>query len=1037
MHAVTPPRGGRASSDMPRVHLWQTVILTAMALVVLGAHAFAAGISGLVTFGDQPVPGATVTASNGTLQVMTVTDDQGAFTFSDLDAGVWSIRVEMSLFAPLTREVTIPSPTPAQPWALSLATLQNLVAAASSAPAGAAASASAGPSRSTSSNVPRTANATSSASLPSSSSSSSSAPSPAAMAMPTEPASDAADGLLINGSVNNGAASPIAQSPAFGNNRPQGRSLYTGGAAVVYGSSAPDSRPFALSGLPTTQPDYQNVRVIGTLGGPLKITRALRTDPTFFVSVQHSGNSRATTQSAVVPTAAERGGDFSQAMSPNGQPLLIIDPATGAPFPENVIPSVRLSPQALALLQYYPMPTSAGAGANFQAPLVTNTDQTLVTSRVTQGLGVHDQLVGQLAYQHAVTNQTTLFGFTDASGVSGVDTSVAWTHRVSTSSTLRVRYQFTGVTNRTTPFFANRTNVSADAGLTGNAQDDPANWGLPTLQFSSLIGLSDALPDFTRTDTGGGGAEVTWSHGHHNLTFGGDLRRITTHTVSPLNPRGSLTFTGTATGSDLADFLLGLPAASAVTVGDANRAFVGVSADAYLSDDWRFSPTLTFQVGARWEVETPPTERLDQLANLDVAPGFGSVAPVLASRVGSLTGQTAPAGIMRTDWSGLQPRVSTAWRPIPGSSLLVRAGYGVYRNTGIYSAIDALLAQQPPLSTVVNGTSSASSPLLLANAFTGMSSATPNTFAVDPNLRVTVSQDWQVLVQRDVWGFLTVSASYLGTRGDHLFQEFLPNTYPVGAVNPCPTCPAGFVYLTSGGHSSRHAGQWQVRWRLHRGLAASVQYTLSKATDDAAAFTTASLNGSAIAQNWRDLSADEGPSNFDQRHQVVSQVQYTTGIGMGGGGLMGGTRSRLFGGWTIVLQLTAGSGLPFTPVYLVPVPGTSLVRVLRPDVTGASTTPPDGAYLNPAAYTAPAPGTFGNAPRNSVRGPAQFSCDLGAARTFTLTRRLTLDWRIDATNVLNRETDTTVDAIFGGAQFGLPTQVNTPRQLLSTMRLRF
>ena len=65
-------------------------------------------------------------------------------------------------------------------------------------------------------------------------------------------------------------------------------------------------------------------------------------------------------------------------------------------------------------------------------------------------------------------------------------------------------------------------------------------------------------------------------------------------------------------------------------------------------------------------------------------------------------------------------------------------------------------------------------------------------------------------------------------------QEFLPNTYPAGASNPCPACPAGFVYLTSNGNSTRHAGQSQLRRRLRNGFTASVQYTLSKAIDDAA-----------------------------------------------------------------------------------------------------------------------------------------------------------------------------------------------------------
>ena len=232
-------------------------------------------------------------------------------------------------------------------------------------------------------------------------------------------------------------------------------------------------------------------------------------------------------------------------------------------------------------------------------------------------------------------------------------------------------------------------------------------------------------------------------------------------------------------------------------------------------------------------------------------------------------------------------------------------------------------------------------------------------------------------------------------------------------------------------------GQWQLRRRLRNGLAASVQYTLSKAMDNAPAFTGVNLAGGTIAQDWRDLNAEQAPSSFDQRHQVVAQFQYTTGLGLGGGALIDGMKGMLFKGWTVTSQLTTGSGMPFTPVYLAPVAGTGVTGSLRPSLTGASLAAPTGYYLNPAAYTVPAPGQWGNVGRNSVTGPAQFSLDAAVARTFQWTQRLTLDWRIDATNVLNREIFPSVNAILDNPQFGLPTGTNTPRKLTSTMRLRF
>ena len=102
---------------------------------------------------------------------------------------------------------------------------------------------------------------------------------------------------------------------------------------------------------------------------------------------------------------------------------------------------------------------------------------------------------------------------------------------------------------------------------------------------------------------------------------------------------------------------------------------------------------------------------------------------------------------------------------------------------------------------------------------------------------------------------------------------------------------------------------------------------------------------------------------------MTAQFQYTTGVGVAGGALVDGVKGALLKGWTVTSQLTAGSGLPFTPVYLAPVPGTGVTGSLRPSLTGATATAPDGYYLNPDAYAPPAAGQWGTAGRNSAIGP--------------------------------------------------------------------
>jgi hypothetical protein len=451
---------------------------------------------------------------------------------------------------------------------------------------------------------------------------------------------------------------------------------------------------------------------------------------------------------------------------------------------------------------------------------------------------------------------------------------------------------------------------------------------------------------------------------------------------------------------------------------------------------------------------------------LDITPGFGAAAPVVASDpVGPLTSQSYPSSLVRPDKHDMAPRLGIAWRPISGSSMVVRAGYGIYYDSSVYQTIALQMAQEAPLSKSLSVQNSPACPLTLANGFVNCAATTPDTFAIDPNFRIGYAQNWQLAVQRDLPGSLQLTVTYLGIKGTRGVQEFLPNTYPVGAANPCPSCPLGFEYLTSNGNSTRDAGQVQLRRRLHNGFAATLQYTYSKSIDDDSAMggqgatalaqdtpqnafspsaatgggaTQGSPNAPAIAQNWLNLNAERGLSAFDQRHLLSTQLQYTTGMGIGGETLLSGWRGMLFKEWTFVTQIIVGSGLPETPIYLAAVPGTGITGSIRPDYTGAPIgAAPSGLFLNPAAYSAPLPGQWGTAGRDSIIGPAEFTLNGSLARTFRLHGRYNLDVRMDATNLLNHVTFPSWDTIVNNTQFGEPTTANPMRSMQATMRLRF
>jgi hypothetical protein len=559
---------------------------------------------------------------------------------------------------------------------------------------------------------------------------------------------------------------------------------------------------------------------------------------------------------------------------------------------------------------------------------------------------------------------------------------------------------------------------------------------------------------------------MLWSHRNHSITFGGDFLRREVNLLSQQDPRGSFIFNGTATsqfiggqaqpntGNDFADFLLGVPDTSSIAFGNADKYFRQSVYDAYVDDDWRVTPQLSVHIGARWDYGSPMNELFGRLVNLDIASNFGAVAPVLANNpTGTVTNQTYPSSLIHPDKHGIQPRLGISWRPISGSSILVKAGYAVNFDTSVYQSIASQMAQQSPLSKSLLVQDSAACPLTLANGFNTCPSTTANTFAVDPNFRVGYVQTWQLSVQRDLPWSLQVTATYLGNKGTRGAQEFLPNTNPPGTlVNPCPGCPVGFAFLTSNGNSTREAGTLQVRRRLRAGLTSTLQYTFSKSIDDDSTIGGLGAAGagggcSVCAQDWRNLGGQRGLSNFDQRHLLTAQWQYSTGMGLGGKTLLSGWRGRLYKEWTFVNTITVGSGLPQTPLINEIVPGTGFSGTIRPDRTTTPIYPAvqAGAFLNLGAFALPATGQWGNAGRNSITGPGQFSLNASLARSFHLKDRYNLDLRFDSTNLLNHVTYTGwnsgisqsgADALHNPF-FGFAAGTNPMRTVRTTLRLRF
>ena len=959
-----------------RTKAWRltSVLLVALAAGRLG---FAAPptLRGRVVVGTEPVPGASVAATAGETpggvaatagaapggegaKRTAVTAGDGTFSFSGLTAGQWTLRVTMTGFKAATQTVTVPS---AQPVQVALTIADN-------------------------STVPELKMRP-------------------AKAMPPSAPGAANRAVAVNGSLDNGAASVYAQSPAFGNARPSMNRLFNGGIGLVFGNSALDARSYSLTGAPTPRPAYNDITGTFQFGGPLIIPHltTLNNAPNFFVGYQRETSRNAVTTAALVPTVAERGGDLS---------------AVGGP----VIATGDLSPQALALLKLYPLPniTLPNLGGNghfnYQAPVITSLHQDSLQTRLSRYLPGWGSIFGTFNVQSARTGTGSIFGFNDQEGTLGMNAALNWQHSFGRTFNALFTLNYSRMRTRLTPYFAGQEDIAGAAGIVGG-DANPADWGPPALTFSSgWAGLSDGLPEDNRNQTMEFSSTLNWSHFDHNAAFGGGVSRLEFNEWKQTNPRGGFSFTGANTGNDLADFLKGLPDTASLDYGAADRYFRQLRSYLFATDDWRVSDSLTLDLGVRWEYEAPMTETQGRLANLAVGNNFTAATPVVSG---------SP---LRPDRNGIEPRLGLAWEPFAASSMIVKAGYGVYYDTSVYTALAEAMARQAPLDRSLQVASTATTPLTLATALLTPAGATPTLLGVQPNFRIGYVQTWSLSVQRDLPANMAMVVSYLGNKGTHGVQRFLPNSYAPGGVNPCPACPVGFVYETSGGRSTYEAGKAELQRRFSAGVAATLTYTYANAMDNASV-GGASHSAQFLAQDWQDLNAGWARSSFDQRHSLTLTAQYSTGSRLPGG--------MWLHGWTLTTQVTAGSGLPLTPLVPAVIGGTGYTGI-RPDVTGVAVAQAGpGAHLDAAAFAVPPAGSWGNAGRDSITGPAQFGMDASAQRTFPVRGRMTALFRLDANNVLNHVSFPSWDTTVGSAQFGWPLTANAMRTVRATLRLSF
>ena len=885
-----------------------------------------------------------------------------------------------------------------------------------------------------------------------------------------------------------GAVIALGRMPrGFNNNQPHGMLYFSDDNAGL------DARPYSLTGIESSKADYNQSRFGVNVGGPLNIPKIFNGGNKWFFFGGWNGSRGSSPYDAfsTVPTSDELNGDFSQAKYNDGQPVQIFNPQTGQQYqfknshgqivPNEIDPAL-ISPAAKALLQFIPMPnigpTASGQNFHYVTSAASSSDTVILrlvhNFGASNGPGFGPIIIGGgggggggegrrrsqnninfgLNWSRSSSNIVNPFpSLAGGTNTQGLNASAGWTYgKGRITNIFRLNYNHNHIS--TTNLYSNVTDVSGPGGAEINGiSNDPFDWGLPGISFTSFGGLNDPTARRELDQTYSISETVAWNRGKHNWRFGGDYRKILQSFRSARNAEGSFVFTGfatsqyatgstqpvTDTGYDFADFLLGFPQQTSLQSGASSYDFRANAFDFFAQDDWRLRSNLSFNLGLRYEYNGPYTEAQNHIANLDVAPGFMAATPVLPGQAGPVDG-IFPASLVRPDRNNFAPRIGIAWKP--QKQTVVRAGYGINYNLAQYGAIIQNFAFQPPFATTatnttdVNGFLSANR-LTITDGFPASGNTVTNNFAVNPDYRLGYVQVWNLDLQRELPGGVVMNAGYNGAKGTRLDTE---RALVVTGGQP-------FIYESSEGNSILHAASVRVRKRMAKGLGLSAQYVFSKSIDDASSIGG---GGSVVAQNPFDISADRGLSSFDQRHRFTGNWIYDLPFGENRRFVPKGVWSHVLGGWQWSGDFTVGSGLYFTPRVLgggLDI-GRGVSGSLRANVVAGQSIsisdPTTLKWFNTAAFCAPGPtcadpggSSFGDAGRNIIEGPGQVAMNMTLNKTIQIKESRALDLRISANNIFNIVHFTTINTAVNSFTFGEVTGTSGMRRVTMQARFRF
>jgi trimeric autotransporter adhesin len=832
-----------------------------------------------------------------------------------------------------------------------------------------------------------------------------------------------------------------------------------------YTNSVFNARQYSLSGAAPPQiASYRNTAGL-SLGGPFIIPKIYngKEKTTFFMNYQFNRNRNPVNSYATVPTAAERGGDFSALSSTIYAPGILTGGSLASArtaFAGNVIPKAYLNSASVGLLQYIPLPNLPGTAQNFllqtRTPSATDNLNVRIIHAINQKLNLSSVYNYSSSRSSGYNNYPDLTSHTDNLGQNaGLTLNQTWSKTFINSSQVTWNRSSVGTLNA----YAYNNNIAGGLGITG-ISTDPINYGLPAISFTNFSGINDTIPVITHNQQWRTIDNVTWIHAKHNVRFGGELRKNQNNRLTSPQARGSFTFTGSltsqlgptglpvsSTGVDFADFLLGYPYQTSERIASSATYLRYYGAIAYAQDDWRITPRFSVLYGIRYEFTPPWTELNGHMANIDINSTLTQAAVVTPGSVAPFSG-SLPNSLVRPDYKQIAPRLGLAWRPsfLKKNSLTVRAGYSIFYNGSAYSQVSNALVNQPPWAQTQTRYTSDSALLTLLNGFPAQPvGSVQNTIAVDPDYRVGYAQIWNAGIEGQIVRNMVFNIAYTGTKGTRLDLLRSPNIYVgtgVDAARRIPTA-AAFTYDQSDANSIYHALQVRITRRMSKGLMVNASYTLSKSIDDASSIGG---GGQTVVQNDQNYAAERALSSFDVRHQLSFNYTYELPFGERKPFFSHGKIATVMGNWQFSGGTTLQTGTPYTVKLAGSASnnsgsGNNLSE--RPNVLGDPNLPASQrspfAFFNTAVFAVPATGTFGDAGRNILTGPGSFSTNLSLMKGLRFgrdqQRRMDISARVN--NLFNHPNFTGLNTSFPSQTFGRVAGTQSMRSMTLNLRFNF